>query len=433
VRGAGGRSSVGLVVGIVVAAFLLSGLPAAAETVRSAAAHLSSSGSAASKAAAKATQDTHDAAALIVATQALEKAQTQLTAATVALATAKDELAAARAADVKARSDLNTAVLAEQRATRELAAVRSRIVSNRTDLGRLARSTYQAGGSFGEWSLALTSQSPSELAGRLATMLSVANAGNAMIAQLQQDRADLLNSQARLTASREGQESARERTRIVLADKTAKQTTTTEAKRRVGVVVKARKAALAAAAGAIVEDRARYQTMLVQSGTLAQRIRALASSLASDNRPPKGSGVFDRPGRGVVTSPYGPRMHPVLHYVKVHTGIDFGAADGIAYAADNGVVLMTEFNVAYGNMTVIDHGTLGGQHVTTLYAHQAAFGVRPGDRVTKGQPIGVIGSTGFATGPHLHFEVRIDGNPLDPATFITNAELPPTPTGAVRR
>jgi murein DD-endopeptidase MepM/ murein hydrolase activator NlpD len=131
-----------------------------------------------------------------------------------------------------------------------------------------------------------------------------------------------------------------------------------------------------------------------------------------------------RPGLGVVTSPFGPRFHPILHYVKVHTGIDFAAADGIAYAADDGVVLFTEYNTAYGNMTVIDHGTVGGLHMTTLYAHQAAIGVKPGDRVVKGQAIGVIGSTGYATGPHLHFEVRIDGQPIDPAPFLAKAKLP---------
>ena len=131
-----------------------------------------------------------------------------------------------------------------------------------------------------------------------------------------------------------------------------------------------------------------------------------------------------RPGLGVVTSPFGPRFHPILHYVKVHTGIDFAAADGIVYAADDGVVLFTEYNVAYGNMTVIDHGTVGGLQMTTLYAHQAAIGVKPGDHVVKGQAIGVIGSTGYATGPHLHFEVRINGEPFDPAPFLVNAKLP---------
>jgi murein DD-endopeptidase MepM/ murein hydrolase activator NlpD len=97
------------------------------------------------------------------------------------------------------------------------------------------------------------------------------------------------------------------------------------------------------------------------------------------------------------------------------------------------VVLLTELNTAYGNMTVIDHGTVGGLHVTTLYAHQAAFAVRPGTRVRKGQPIGVVGSTGFATGPHLHFEVRIDGAPLDPAPFLKGAPMPATAPGGAAR
>jgi murein DD-endopeptidase MepM/ murein hydrolase activator NlpD len=72
---------------------------------------------------------------------------------------------------------------------------------------------------------------------------------------------------------------------------------------------------------------------------------------------------------------------------------------------------------------------VGGVHMTTLYAHQAAFGVHPGDFVVKGQPIGVIGETGYATGPHLHFEVRIDGNPVDPAPFLKNSPPPPLRRG----
>jgi murein DD-endopeptidase MepM/ murein hydrolase activator NlpD len=453
---AAGRAGAGLV-GIVAVALVLSGAPAAAVPTTPAATSSSPSADsaaqakaaaakkkaaaakkadaakkraeAAAKAAAQALQDAHDAASLIAATAALVAAQADLIVATEALATAKDELAEAREADVKAQSDLNAAAFAEQRAIRDLTAVRGRILSHRTDLGRLARSTYQAGGSYGEWSLALAAQTPNELADKLATMQSVASAGNAMIARLQQDRADLSNTQAELTAAREEQEIAREQTRLAVADKSAKEMLTRVATERVGVVVKAREAALSATAKAADEDRARYQTMIVQSGALAQRIQQLASG----TRSAQGTGVFDRPGRGVVTSPYGPRLHPILHYVKVHTGTDFAAADGIAYAADNGVVLLTEFNVAYGNMTVIDHGTLAGHHVTTLYAHQAAFGVSPGDRVSKGQPIGVIGDTGFATGPHLHFEVRIDGNPLDPGPFLVNAKLPPTPSDALRR
>ena len=123
------------------------------------------------------------------------------------------------------------------------------------------------------------------------------------------------------------------------------------------------------------------------------------------------------------------RYHPILHYVKLHTGTDFAKADGIVYAADDGVVLFTELNVAYGNMTVLGHGKdATGHWIATLYAHQAAFFVKPGQRVLKGQPIGLIGATGYATGPHLHFEVRIDGGPVDPAPYLVGVPLPPVPT-----
>ena len=115
----------------------------------------------------------------------------------------------------------------------------------------------------------------------------------------------------------------------------------------------------------------------------------------------------------------------------MHTGTDFSAGDGLVYAADDGVVLFTEYNTAYGNMTVIDHGKIGGLRMTTLYAHQSAVGVKPGDAVIKGQAIGVIGSTGYATGPHLHFEVRING---EPSTRCRSSEQGPvTHRGPVGR
>jgi murein DD-endopeptidase MepM/ murein hydrolase activator NlpD len=164
--------------------------------------------------------------------------------------------------------------------------------------------------------------------------------------------------------------------------------------------------------------------LIAYSGELGSRITDLAARYARSDDPPQGTGKFVRPGTGEVTSPYGPRFHPILHYVKVHTGLDLGAGDGIVYAADDGVVLLTEYNTAYGNMTVVDHGKVGGLRLTTMYAHQTAIGVKPGDEVLRGQAIGVIGSTGYSTGPHLHFEVRVDGEPLDPAPFLEKAPLP---------
>jgi murein DD-endopeptidase MepM/ murein hydrolase activator NlpD len=451
-----GRAGVGLV-GVVVAALLSSGAPASADGTaspspspsatpsvdatkppgtkadaakRAAKAKADAEAAKAKADAAKAAQDAHDTAELIAASLALEQAQADLVSARAARETAQAELAVAKAAADAAQVELETTAMAEQRAIRDLEVVRARTVMHQTDLGRLASAAYRSSGTLGELSLVLGSDTPNQLADRLATLHSVASAGNAMIAGLDQDRADLTYSQAHLTATREALESAREQAHQTLLAKTASVTKAAQAEQRLALVVTARSAALTAAQQAASDDHVQYETMMGESGALAQRITGLAAKLAKGEQPPHGTGHLDRPGRGVVTSPYGLRMHPILHYVKMHTGIDFAAADGISYAADDGVVLITEFNIAYGNMTVIDHGTVGGVHMTTLYAHQAAFAVHPGDRVVKGQPIGVIGETGYATGPHLHFEVRIDGRPTDPAPFLTDAPLPPLLTGS---
>ncbi len=368
----------------------------------------------------------HDAAALVAASAALTKAKADLVVARTALESAREELIAAKEADRAAQTELEAAVLAEQRATRDLNVVETRIGVRQKDLGRLARSAYQGNGPMGEWALVLSATTPNQLADRLAFLQSVGSAGNAMIARLKEDRAALVNAQASLGAARRRQEQARAAAAASLQAVAAKTQVARSAAQQVSAVVTARQAAFEQAKQAALEDERQYQVMVTESGALAGRIVDLAADLAKGPKAPRGTGEMVRPGLGPVTSPYGPRFHPILHYVKIHTGMDLGAGDGIVYAADDGVVLFTEYNVAYGNMTVVDHGKVGGLRMTTLYAHQAAIGVRPGDRVLKGQAIGVIGSTGYATGPHLHFEVRINGEPLDPAPFLAKAKLPTT-------
>ena len=116
---------------------------------------------------------------------------------------------------------------------------------------------------------------------------------------------------------------------------------------------------------------------------------------------------------GVLRSGFGSRRHPILKYARMHTGVDFSAPRGTPIlAAGNGVVEKMERNSGYGNMTVVRH-TNGYE---TLYAHQTGFakGVSKGSRVRQGQVIGYVGSTGLSTGPHLHFEIRVNNKPVDP-------------------
>jgi murein DD-endopeptidase MepM/ murein hydrolase activator NlpD len=126
-------------------------------------------------------------------------------------------------------------------------------------------------------------------------------------------------------------------------------------------------------------------------------------------------GVLVRPVPGAITSGFGMRFHPILGYTRMHTGVDMTAGYGEQIkAAGSGRVILAAPYGGYGNTVIIDHG--GG--MTTLYAHQSQFNVSYGDQVAAGEIIGYVGSSGLATGPHLHFEVRINGTPVDPEDYI---------------
>jgi murein DD-endopeptidase MepM/ murein hydrolase activator NlpD len=128
-----------------------------------------------------------------------------------------------------------------------------------------------------------------------------------------------------------------------------------------------------------------------------------------------GNGAISLPVDGEITSLFGYRMHPILGYQKFHSGIDFGADSGTTIRAGAaGVVIYADWYGGYGNTVIVDHG--GG--ITTLYAHSEGFYITNGQQVQKGQPIAAVGSTGLSTGPHLHFEVRQAGEPIDPAPFL---------------
>lgn len=126
-------------------------------------------------------------------------------------------------------------------------------------------------------------------------------------------------------------------------------------------------------------------------------------------------GTLGWPVNGRVTSPFGYRIHPILGTRKLHTGIDFGAATGAPIAAaGDGIVVIAGPYGGYGNAVVIDHG--GG--LATLYAHQSVVKVSVRATVSRGQTIGAVGCTGLCTGPHLHFETRVNGVPVNPTTYL---------------
>jgi murein DD-endopeptidase MepM/ murein hydrolase activator NlpD len=129
----------------------------------------------------------------------------------------------------------------------------------------------------------------------------------------------------------------------------------------------------------------------------------------------RGTGQMILPCPGEITSGFGWRMHPVLGYERFHSGLDIGADYGtVINAADRGMVIFAGWYGGYGNAVIIDHG--GG--LTTLYGHTSELYVTEGQEVQRGQAIAAVGSTGLSTGPHLHFEVRREGDPTDPVAFL---------------
>lgn len=153
-------------------------------------------------------------------------------------------------------------------------------------------------------------------------------------------------------------------------------------------------------------------TLLQESQNLTNKIKLFAKT---GRKYIGGKMLWPTPSCWEITSPYGRRVHPVLGYARMHTGIDVGAGYGASIvAANDGIVKMAEWFGGYGNAVIIEHG--GG--ITSLYGHCSSMSVSDGQNVKAGQTIAKVGSTGMSTGPHLHFEVRVNGEPADPLNYL---------------
>jgi murein DD-endopeptidase MepM/ murein hydrolase activator NlpD len=156
-----------------------------------------------------------------------------------------------------------------------------------------------------------------------------------------------------------------------------------------------------------------------EESRILQRIQDLERQELMKNAGVNATGTYLWPSADsyYVTSLYGPRLHPILGYWRNHNGVDIGASYGTnIYAADGGIVVTSEESYSYGNYVMIAHGN--GRY--TLYAHMSRRLVSVDDTVKQGDVIGLVGMTGYATGPHLHFEVYENEARVDPLQFFSN-------------
>jgi murein DD-endopeptidase MepM/ murein hydrolase activator NlpD len=178
----------------------------------------------------------------------------------------------------------------------------------------------------------------------------------------------------------------------------------------------------------VVEDRQRELTVLKNSRKVleesldelertSKEMEAQIRDFQNKNRVALGSGKYIWPlqSKGRISSYFGYRFHPILRKRKYHSGIDIAAPQGLSIlAADSGVVAFAGWNNGYGKMVILDHGS----GFSTVYGHCSILQVNQGQTITKGQTIAQVGSTGLSTGPHLHFEVRKNGVPVNPLTYL---------------
>lgn len=228
-------------------------------------------------------------------------------------------------------------------------------------------------------------------------------------AEIEEAEAELAEAKTQLERDRAELDAARAEKAAVLAQQEA----VIDTKDGLLAVAKEEEEKLQVAQTRIQEDSSRIQALL----QAREQAAAGESTTTGPTGPtPTGGGSLAWPAVGPVTSPYGYRIHPIFGYSRLHTGVDIGAGDlSPVVAGEDGTVAFAGVMSGYGNVVVIDHG--GG--MATTYNHLSSFSVSSGQSVRRGQTVAAVGSTGFSTGPHLHFEVRIDGSPVDPMPYLS--------------
>ena len=166
-------------------------------------------------------------------------------------------------------------------------------------------------------------------------------------------------------------------------------------------------------------DKIAYQKAEKELAKQSASLGSYINRTAKDANVQVASG-FIKPISGRITSPFGWRTHPIFNSRSFHSGVDIGGPNyGEIHASNSGKVIYSGWYGGYGKVVIVEHGIINGKPVSTLYAHMSTIKVANGQKVTKGQVLGYEGTTGYSTGPHCHFEVRINGQPSDPRSYVS--------------
>ena len=301
---------------------------------------------------------------------------------------------------------------------RQLAEAQKRLEGRESVFYKRVRDIY-INGRLSYLDVVIGSKDFSDFANRLEVLKRIIDSDITLINEIKKERAEIEAHKQKLEA---------DRAKLVELEKAAlaKQAEIEQKKAERNVVLQKAQNDRATAMQAIEElnaSSAQVSAMLKErqaaraaaaSAAAAAAAQSSGGQGASDNWV-QGTGQLGWPVSGEITSPYGYRVHPIWGTTIYHSGIDIGVDEGTpVHAADGGVVVWSGWMGGYGYAVVIDHGN----GLSTLYGHNSELAVDEGQSVAKGQVISYAGSTGNSTGPHVHFEVRVNGDPVDPMGYL---------------
>ena len=325
------------------------------------------------------------------------------------------DAANARLQSIRSRqAEINAQIVQTQN---EIVKMEAYLKARQNVLNRRVRAIYMHG-QLNYLEVILGANSFSDFANRVELLKRVIRSDYNLILEIQKQKAAIEAKKAQLEEDKrqlDALAAEAEKTQQEIAAKKAEQQKVLDA-------AKSNKAAAAQMEQDLNAQLASVRNLIQQRLAAAEAARQAAQQASSDeggggsdDNYVQGTGAMGWPCSGPITSPFGYRTHPIFGTTIFHAGIDIGVDYGTPiHAADSGVVVYSGWISGYGNAVIIDHG--GG--ISTLYGHNQSLAVSEGQSVSKGSVIAYAGSTGNSTGPHCHFEVDVNGSPVNPMGYL---------------
>jgi murein DD-endopeptidase MepM/ murein hydrolase activator NlpD len=352
--------------------------------------------------------------------QALAQTEAELPGAEHAVDVAEGRVAAAQAEAAQAQREADAAREALEEVAAEYEAARAAVEAAREARAALFRATAR-GAELLTLDAVLASGDPQTAVDGLTYLEFLMEGKNQAVEEVTQARREAADAENAASLAETEAATAEAAAADALAAAEVRYSEAQAAQLAVEELVGEHEAALAVAEDARDEAQSEYDQLEAESERIAEQLRQAAAREDDDDNDSGGGsssgggGGFVVPVDGWKSSDFGWRRHPIYGTTRLHGGTDFAAGTGATiHAADSGTVVYAGWSSGYGQLTCISHG--GG--VSTCYAHQSEIWVNDGEHVDRDEGIGAVGSTGDSTGPHLHFEVRVHGERVNPVGYL---------------